>query len=199
LLRTTDGGRNWTRLKADDLGVSGLPGYLAAPLLFVSAEQGWSSWNDAPAPLLRVTDNGGKTWSARAPVENVPIGFYALDARHAWTTAGIVHKGASVSGLYSTDDGARRWVSTPAFAHISLAAVYFADSSHGWVVAAGAGDAKTQGIYATTDGGSHWTRELVPSSAAWPSMGWQFCRAGDSLLVGCQPVMFSRRLPASVR
>jgi len=198
LLRTSDGGRHWARLRANDLGVAGLPGNLAEPLVFVSATQGWSTWNDAPAPLLRVTDNGGQTWSTPAQVEYVPVGFDALDANHAWTATGMPHRGAQVSGLYSTDNGARTWASDPAFAGVSLAAVYFANSSHGWVVAAGGGDAKTQGIYATTDGGAHWARELVPSSASWPSEGWQFCRAGDSLFVGSQTVAFSRPLPTSV-
>jgi len=196
LLRTSDGGRHWARLATGQIGDPALPGVLGVPLVFVGAEHGWSLWDASPAPLLRVTANGGRSWSSTAQVSNVSFGVCALDARHAWIATGTTRQ--QLGGLFATSDGGRSWTLSARFTKIPLAAVWFADARDGWVVAAGStGAAATRGIYATSDGGRHWRRELTPapSDRAWSRLGWQFCRAGTTLVVGCEGEMFSRPLP----
>ncbi len=195
VLKTSDGGLHWTRLKVA-IGSPGLPGMLGPPLLFTDDEHGWSTWDQTSAPLLRVTSDGGSSWAEPSQVYDASMGFFALDRLHAWDATGTSRQPGWTSGLYETSDGGRSWVPVPAFDHIALAAVYFANLDDGWVVAAGSGKAGTKGIYATADGGRHWRRELTPSASdqAWKLMGWQFCRAGDALFVGCQAAMFSRQL-----
>ena len=196
LLRTSDGGRHWERLATGQIGDPALPGVLGVPLVFTDAKHGWSLWDSAPAPLLHVTVDGGRTWSPTTQVRNVGFGVCALDARHAWIATGTTRQ--AVGGLSATSDGGRSWVRSGRFT--KLAAVYFADERDGWVVAAGStGAAATRGIYATSDGGKHWVRELTPASSdqLWRRPGWQFCRAGTTLFVGCEGELFSRALPAS--
>jgi photosystem II stability/assembly factor-like uncharacterized protein len=198
LLRTSDGGRHWVRLGTRQIGDPALPGVLGVPLVFVDPEHGWSLWDSSPAPLLRVTADGGRTWTLAAQVQNVGLGFSALDAGHAWIATGTTRQ--AVGGLFATSDGGRSWTRSGRFTRIPLAAVYFANARDGWVVAAGStGAAATRGVYATSDGGRHWRRELTPASSdqAWGRPGWQFCRAGTTLVVGCEGEMFSRPLPAS--
>jgi len=198
LLRTSDGGRHWVRLGTRQIGDPALPGALGVPLVFVDSRHGWSLWDGSPAPFVRVTADGGRTWSPAAQVQNVGLGVCALDARHAWIATGTTRQ--AVGGLFATSDGGRSWTRSARFTKIPLAAVYFADEDDGWAVAAGStGAAAMRGIYATSDGGRHWRRELTPapSDQAWGRPGWQFCRAGTTLVVGCEGEMFSRPLPVS--
>jgi len=198
LLHTSDGGRHWARLATGQIGDPALPGVLGVPLVFTDPEHGWSLWDTSPAPLLRVTADGGRTWSSTAQVGDVGYGFCALDAQRAWIATGTTRQ--EVGGLFATSDGGRHWRLSGRFTKIPLAAVYFADRRDGWVVAAGStGAAGTRGVYATSDGGKHWRRELTPASSggAWGRPGWQFCRAGTTLVVGCEGEMFSRPLPVS--
>ena len=194
LLSTNDGGQHWTWTKVG-IGSAGIPDMLGPSLLFTDSEHGWSTWDESPAPDLRVTSDGGRRWSEAAQVDHPSMGFFAYDRLHAWDATGTSSQPGWTSGLYETSNGGKSWLPDNRFDHVALAAVYFANLDDGWVVAAGSGDAN--GVYATTDGGWHWHRELTPraSDNDWLPTGWQFRRAGRSLYVGCQAAIFSRPLP----
>jgi photosystem II stability/assembly factor-like uncharacterized protein len=156
LYRTTDGGLHWTIVYDLPKGVpTGTntecwigPGWIA----FSSPTTGWMSGSGCGAngPILRVTHDGGVTWSDLANRSQcncqggVPVFF---DSSHAIEFAGFQ--------LLITSDGGATWTSEPAPGTFAVWAVGFTDPKHGWAVTADAGDQYQ--LKRTADGGQTWT------------------------------------------
>lgn len=170
LLKTTDGGRAWTRVEvtrgADvDLKLAGLR--------FAGREQGWVF---GEMGSLFVTGNGGETWARqRVPTRHVLLGASFFDERTGWLSGG------GLTVLKTTDGGAS-WHAGTVFVPASgaetrrqsepkqvepgeetrqeeasarrlsrrLNAVCFVGPEAGWAVGAGGV------IIATLDGGRTW-------------------------------------------
>ncbi len=126
-----------------------------------------TGWNGSS----RTTD-GGKTWHDVSPpsVPNEVKGggsFCAIDATHAWATAG------TGSGPYqqdhiavmSTQDGGQSWqqVSSIAIGYAiswkfnSQVEMGFFDDQHGWLLFEYVTVPIKRTLYATSDGGAHWS------------------------------------------
>jgi photosystem II stability/assembly factor-like uncharacterized protein len=148
ILRTSDGGENWT-----DAGRRGRVSSLSS-LFFLNLDErrGWAA---GYGDVLR-TDDAGETWTPVTPAQvdgsyQSPVrAIQFLDDRHGW----IAGMNAS---LLSTADGGVTWqpVALPFAAdeHPDFWDMFFADGQTAWVV----GEEGT--ILATRDGGSTWTRQ----------------------------------------
>ena len=167
LLKTTDGGENWTRVdvtRGEDVDVK------LAGLRFADAAHGWV-YGEAGA--LYATSDGGETWARqRVPTRHLLLGASFVDARTGWLSGGGLT-------LLTTTDGGATWragtVYAPADSSTSeaasqsrngaeasaarsqvptisqrLNAVSFADALTGWAVGAGGA------IFSTSDGGRTW-------------------------------------------
>ena len=167
LLKTTDGGVNWSRVEvtrgADvDLKLTGLR--------FADSEHGWV-YGELGA--LFYTTDGGATWARqRVPTRHLLLGASFLDARTGWLSGG----GLTV---LKTSDGGATWRAGTVFLPATgegaqqpkesvrveteplesdtrqvggrrLNAVWFATPERGWAVG-GEGV-----IISTTDGGRTW-------------------------------------------
>ena len=169
LLKTTDGGRTWSRVEvtrgADvDLKLAGLR--------FADRERGWVF---GEMGALFVTQDGGATWTRqRVPTRHLLLGASFLDARTGWLSGG----GLTV---LKTSDGGATWHAGTVFLPASgaeaqqqsepkvvgpgevsgqqeparrfsrrLNAVCFVSPERGWAVGSGGV------IIATADGGRTW-------------------------------------------
>jgi photosystem II stability/assembly factor-like uncharacterized protein len=133
LLRTTNGGADWTRVELD---TTTNPRALA--------EVGGTGWVVGDGGLVRKTSNQGASWVAQNPGTLRTLrGVSVFDADHAWAVGdgGIV---------VATSDGGATWRIAQTSA-TRLHAVRFIDELAG--LAAGQGGA----ILATSDGGQTWT------------------------------------------
>jgi photosystem II stability/assembly factor-like uncharacterized protein len=202
LLASDDAGVSWTRLPR---GAYGTPKYYSAalhapPLVFVDASNGWSRFRPALSGTgsiehVSTTSDGGLTWqSAHQPEVGadeyfVLQGFCALDERNAWSTLRSARGKASV--LISTADGGQTWERNALDDRVLLG-VYFSDSDHGWVAVV---DRDRNLILGTSDGGQHWTEELVVGSGNSSRINeWVFCRTDGSLYASNGMVLLSRAI-----
>jgi photosystem II stability/assembly factor-like uncharacterized protein len=105
---------------------------------------------DKESTVLYTTSDGGKTWTASAPVES-----QGLAAVASLKDAFVWDGGAS---LYATHDGGATWTTvTPNLSLAdSLAQLQFVDASTGFAAAAGADGVSR--LYRTSDGGATWTQ-----------------------------------------
>jgi photosystem II stability/assembly factor-like uncharacterized protein len=199
LLKTTDGGANWSRVEvtrgADvDLKLAGLR--------FADREHGWV-YGELGA--LFVTGDGGKSWERqRVPTRHLLLGASFLDAQTGWLSGG----GMTV---LKTSDGGASWRSGTVFLPAGgegaqrpkesvrveteqlesdtrqvggrrLNAVWFATHERGWAVG-GEGV-----IIATNDGGRTWRPQtsgvgddLYDVKFFDESEGWAVGRGGTML------------------
>jgi photosystem II stability/assembly factor-like uncharacterized protein len=182
LLRTGDGGRHWTRQLE---GVAG-DGWA---LLFLDAQRGVVYGADLRGAEVWRTMDGGRHWTrAVMPCLAPPLLVFFRDLDHGWCLAPSL---TSVPGgppaplvperqaiaLYRTADGGAHWSQVLATNQDHPASnglgddgqktwIWFQDEEIGWI------GQRTQGssaaVYATTDGGDHWSRQELTS----PQGGW---------------------------
>ncbi|HEV3468230.1 MAG TPA: YCF48-related protein [Pyrinomonadaceae bacterium] len=167
LMRTTDGGRTWSRVEPDAFGAE----TRLVGVRFAGRERGWVF---GELGALYATADGGRTWVRQVvPTRRLLLGAAFLDAQHGW----VVGAGAT---LLRTTDGGRTWHEgrvagqLAQYARRSRAnrlgrgdgtarrpaaaagqaprvnAVAFADGLRGWAVGAGGL------VLATSDGGRTW-------------------------------------------
>jgi photosystem II stability/assembly factor-like uncharacterized protein len=173
VLRTDDGGQEWTPASADETG----GGFEGRAIQFLDDQHGWLAGMHA---TLMSTSDGGVTWSAAAP----PLGSGApdlwdltfVDAEHGWV---VGEEGT----ILATGDGGATWTtqstgrpdahSAPKLERIeragkvemidagdrtpglTLRAVRFLDRNRGWVAGYYAGLGRSL-ILRTESGGATW-------------------------------------------
>jgi len=158
LLKTTDGGENWTRVdvtKDEDVDLK------LAGVRFADSDHGWAFGESG---ALFTTTDGGQSWTRqRVPTRHLLLGATFMDAQTGWVV------GAGATALY-TNDGGASWreglVNTAASRaatgeaaatrapqgepSIRINAVSFADARRGWAVGA------RGAVLSTTDGWRTW-------------------------------------------
>ncbi len=154
LLKTTNGGATWTRIKATGKDVDAL----VVRIIFADGERGWVFGENG---ALYATADGGVTWARqRVPTRHLLLGGTFWDARQGWLVGGgwIILR---------TADGGETWregrVEMPAdvvpLTPARLRAVSFVDARRGWAVGAGGN------IFTTVNGGYTWRALTTPTEA----------------------------------
>ncbi len=115
LYQTTDGGSNWTLVALNNPSTF-------KTLAFASEQKGFLVPNFQGTDSLYVTEDGGLSWEARAPL---PMGSYVSDMAFADENLGWAVGGSTGFGqVIQTTDGGDTWESTiPTVEHPALSAV----------------------------------------------------------------------------
>jgi photosystem II stability/assembly factor-like uncharacterized protein len=146
VLRTDDRGAHWRSIAVPALGV----------LSVVDARR----WFVARFDVLRVTSDGGRSWTRRtAPCAGDrwwALAFFS--ARDGYAVCGDEPgPGSQTKHLRRTRDGGRTWTSAgvapPQYGYV--ADLRFRNARDGLLAT------ERGGIYATSDGGAHWSRGLT--------------------------------------
>lgn len=177
LLKTTDGGTNWTRmtpvlyadLYAINFPVNATTGYIvnSGGFLFKTEDGGdnWQIFNEPIHPLYGIhfpgTNDTGYAVGALGEVIRTTDGViwfevniaggYNLNLNDVYFIDGSEGWVVADSGkIFHTTNGGQEWTEQPSRISATLYGVFFRDANHGWVVGAN----KT--CLKTTDGGQTW-------------------------------------------
>jgi photosystem II stability/assembly factor-like uncharacterized protein len=153
ILKTTNGGANWTE-QFD-------PSYSIYGLFFLDANNGWAvggifdSYNELFIRIIYHTSNGGNTWTTQLYESGYyydPIGpfndIYFTDSNHGWA---VGYDGA----IFSTTNGGVNWNEQSSGTNNELFGVAFTNLNNGWAVG------ENGAILSTTNGGNSWVGEEI--------------------------------------
>jgi len=165
LMRSTDGGRTWTR-QSSPAGDAGLQAIGAADASHAWAAGTAGALFGGPGEIA-ATANGGSLWTNESvPLANQYIAVSPIDSSHA-AVAGYfcTPGGVCTGGVATTADGGVSWSAHAS--PVSLpAAMAFVSPAAGWLGGGGgchAGGCAPE-LAKTSDGGATWQSESVPLS-----------------------------------
>jgi len=183
LYRTADGGGRWEAVasKSSLLGI--VPtGCSILAVTFVTETTGWASGQcQAAGTAFYVTRDGGRTWQNQ-PLTVAAPGLFdrcscfiqapVFTSPREGTLMAFTTPTATPTLVYATHDGGDTWavLTLPESARAPFAPV-FINATDGWVVAVPevAGGGPQPSLYATRDGGRHWT-QLPPNESLTGAM-----------------------------
>lgn len=143
LMKTTDGGANWTRVEIKDFDVDSI-------LVRAVFSRGGRGWAFGEAGAIFATRDAGETWvRLRSPTRRLLLGGTFVDNDRGW----VVGAGATI---IQTSDGGDTWYqsSLPGVEKtVRFTATAFIDNRLGWAV----GSAGS--VFRTTNGGRTWQRQ----------------------------------------
>lgn len=156
LYASADGGRSWTQQKVTlPAGYESAQTVVNAPRFFGPQEGVFFAtlYAEPMAVVFYVSHDGGRTWTATAPL--AATGLYAI----ASATDFLVWDGGP--SIHFSRDGGLTWETrtTDVDLRDQLAAFQFTDAQYGWALTVNADGHRS--FYRTTDGGAHWTA-LIP-------------------------------------
>jgi photosystem II stability/assembly factor-like uncharacterized protein len=183
VVRTADGGRNWTVVL--DYPVDAVDFHDAQQAWAVTEKSGFQTSSGWQATVKRTSD-GGATWTTIGTAEGggQVSAVQFVDAAHGWIFATPSAGGAGYSqdtSLLRTTDGGRSWSRVVDVGHSypnaaatipasctgggSVNSPVFADAMNGWLGAF----CDHVFFYATHDGGMSWAPQALP---AFPGPSW---------------------------
>lgn len=143
IVKTTDGGDNWTKIWPQSGQINGLEG-----IWFINDKLGFAGgWNNY---FIRTTD-GGLTWTQVSCGSNV---WYYEDVVFRDNLNGVVAaamNGASDQCIFITSDGGNTWVPATSGTNVNIMRVAYADDN----TLFGVGMAGK--VYKSTDKGHNWS------------------------------------------
>jgi photosystem II stability/assembly factor-like uncharacterized protein len=146
ILKTTDGGASWVSKNPVTTNI-------LYDIEFYDALHGIAS--GASGTIIKTSD-GGDTWTVSAAIGNGTQSIYKVSILSS--TVVYVGTGYSAAYLYkSTDFGTSFSNVTPAQITSAVYGMHISDASNFWVTG-------SQGIVATTDGGSTWSNKQISSN-----------------------------------
>lgn len=169
IVRTVDGGRDWTPLPLPGHGAVG-----STATQFLDARTAWVAVDHPDGTMtLQVTYDGGRAWLFGGLVIGAafPHQLVFLDARRGWLFVGGGGMHSNGLALYRTVDGGRHWEKVTTRLPIS-GLLGFATPTTGWAT-----DEHTGGVpacprtisvispgalYVTRDGGRSWRLQRLP-------------------------------------
>lgn len=139
VLRTTDGGQNWTPRDA-------ATGANIWAMSFADEQNGWAGGYNGP--MCRTSD-GGDTWESVAPPGSTVFALAFVDSASGWAS------GATFPdfGVYYTDNRGDTWTRQSCETSSPIRDLDFIDANNGW----GVGYIGT--IVRTDDAGASWDRQ----------------------------------------
>jgi len=147
---------NWSRQS------SGTMAWLRA-VYFLNQQHGWVAGSGG---TLLETEDGGNTWKKALTLTRDRLNdIYFADERIGWIIAErdelkLKTNDEARSYLLKTEDGGLTWRQlflTGPDSNVRLGRAVFADAERGWVFG------ETGVVFATIDGGAHWTRQASPT------------------------------------
>ena len=138
LLRTTDGGRNWSNAGSGGLGVHLLP-------------SGVGCLGGGSGSFARTTDG----FNTRLPANGPDVAIrctWSIDANTHFVAGGAVY-----GGIYRTTNAGATWVRVLDVGNITISDLWFVNSQQGYAVGEYGSD------YRTTDGGLTWQPMVATS------------------------------------
>jgi photosystem II stability/assembly factor-like uncharacterized protein len=173
LLKTTDGGVNWTRVELKGVDLKAVD--VDAILVRAVFSRGGRGWVFGEAGAIFTTRDAGETWvRLRTPTRRLLLGGTFVDNDRGW----VVGAGATIM---QTSDGGDTWYqsSLPGVDRsVRFTAACFFDNRVGWAV----GSAGS--IYRTTNGGRTWERQQ--SGVETDLMDVKFVDAQEGWAVGAE-------------
>lgn len=164
VMRTTDGGQNWSTTLMPD------PGMLMHSVKFVDNQVGWTGgeWHGGGV-LFRSTD-GGVTWQQQQePSGQRIMGVWAIDRQ----TVMVVGGGTYFAITRRSTDGGVTWTDMPVPLNDSMFLdIFFLDANTGWITGLNGGIAKT------TDGGVTWQAQNRPANWGLESINFSDANNG---------------------
>ncbi len=150
LVRTSDGGLNWT--------VKTISDQTLFAVTFISPNEGWAAGNRG---TVLHTQDGGESWTKQVTNTSSTL----MDIEFTSATDGIAVGSSAV--ILKTSDGGANWriVQTPIDPHYDLKDMEFADALNGWTCGAGI-------IYGTTNGGETWIKQFSNFQSAFNSLSF---------------------------
>jgi photosystem II stability/assembly factor-like uncharacterized protein len=143
LMKTTDGGENWTRVELKGIDVNSV----LVRAVFSRGGRGWSFGENG---LIYSTRDGGETWTSLvSPTRRLLLGGFFIDDDRGW----IVGAGATI---IQTSDGGETWYQSrlpEVEKTVRFTAAWFVDNRIGWAVGSGGS------VYHTTNGGRTWQKQ----------------------------------------
>jgi len=181
VLRTLDGGIDWTQLTTPwpaevVIPPSPSPSPIAMPTTAdLSAPSANVVWTLVGGVRLFVSADRGQTWQERA-MPKAPAGSEATEISFVDDADGWLSTCANTTTLlWKTTDGARSWhtVSSPFPPDQCMSGLSFIDESHGFIAARFA--SSSPAVYRTDDGGATWGGAPVPAPPGFqPGTGSSF-------------------------
>ena len=152
VLKTTDGGNNWTILHNS---IGSLFSY--EKVHFTDPNNGWvisNFYSMFGRGHIFHTNDGGVTWSEQFP-ENTQYfhDIFFLDANTGWVLGS--------GNIFKTEDGGTNWVEQQVPEYV-MWDMFFLDSNTGWIVGSK--------IIKTEDGGTTWTEQSYDGTQALKSV-----------------------------
>jgi photosystem II stability/assembly factor-like uncharacterized protein len=184
ILRTKDGGKNWTNQN------SGVTTPLHS-VFFNDANVGWIVGGDGYANeggvILRTID-GGSSWISQS-IDVTTNGLYDIcfTDTNTGTAVGSVWKDSLNTGwteviILRTIDGGKNWVKQPSGIKGRFSKLSFTDANTGTIVGPSESYPYIGNILRTTDGGASWINQTKgPTSYIW---GVYFTDANNGTAVG---------------
>ncbi len=169
VLKTTNGGQNWTSMT----NASG-SNYSLYAMEFVNENTGWAfvNYSTVAAGNVFKTTNGGLNWSQYMLAATNPGGIMSCDMVDANT--GYVTINGSNKPVYKTTDGGENWLPLTTGLTGIIYEVKAVDANNIYVVTSSG----TSRVAKSTNGGANWTAITVPVAADFKSIDFKDANTG---------------------
>lgn len=173
IVKTIDGGDNWTKIWPASGTISGLEG-----IWFINEQLGFAGgWNNY---FIKTTD-GGASWTAVSCGTNV---FYYVDVVFRDENNGVaaaMMEGETDEAIFITSDGGDTWIPATSGTQVDIQSVCYADDNTLFAVGTGGK------VYKSIDGGHNWTVQYSPGGTL---VGVDFANASFGV-VGAEEYIYT--------
>lgn len=196
IVKTTDGGLNWSLIAMDDSVYCRSVEFTSAQKGFVG---GFPMYNTTTDNMLRKTTDGGATWTDLTPLLDpyARHGICGLAAPDSNTIYGCGNWYQDTAYIVKSTDGGATWSYIDMHQYAtSLIDMYFLNKDTGFATGTGPLPLETAVILYTTDGGATWTYKFQNTVAN--EYCWKIQRL-DSLNYFASIEDFSSQSPSILR
>jgi photosystem II stability/assembly factor-like uncharacterized protein len=146
LYKTTDGGKNWTKILNLYAFNDKKETYFSS-IFFLNPQQGWATSLDK----VYSTADGGKTWSSKSVGANLDrVHFFNKDT-------GLVT--SYYDGLFKTTDGGNTWQADTFLKNTNINNAYCTDINNCWIIS------NSYFLYYTANFGNTWQKKYLPNDS----------------------------------